>query len=193
MRQGTGLVLSRGVVMPILAKHVAAPIGPVELIKVDAIGLEPPQRSLHRLGNGFGTYRRTITCMGHPFARMLAGQHHLVSPPALGKPIADHLFGAANGFLGDRVYRVHLGSVDEVDPPLQGPVNLGMTFPCGILAAPCHRPKAERAHLDPRTPKLVFLHLLLFPLSLAFGAEPSGFPTRVTPYSRRWCGQFRIE
>ena len=61
MRHRLGTVLRRGVILPVLAEHVAAAIGPVELVEIDVIGVEPLQRSFKRAADRIGRNPRAVT------------------------------------------------------------------------------------------------------------------------------------
>ena len=131
------------IIGPHLAEMVRSPVRPVQLIQIDHIGLQPPQRPLHSAAQRGGGDRgaiphRALACAGH-----LCGQNHPVARPAFGNPSADDLFGAADIFGKNRVRRIHLGSVPEGQPVFQRQIDLVMRPRLGCLGAPGHRAQAE--------------------------------------------------
>ena len=123
-------------------------VGPVRLVEVDIVGLQPLQRSLdrrtqHRRRNGRATPHLAPAAAGH-----LGSQHHPVAAP-FGDPSADDLLGPPHGFGGNRVHGIHLGRVQKIHPRPQRPVDLGMPFGLGVLAAPRHGAKAKGGHHQP--------------------------------------------
>ena len=121
-------VLAGRIVTPILPEHVTAAIGPVKLVEVDMIGLQPPERGFDRLGDRPGGNRRPIARALVPGAGMLGGQNHIAAPTGACEPGADDLFGATSGFRPNGIDRIHFGGVDKVDAMVERQVDLGVAL-----------------------------------------------------------------
>ena len=135
-------VLARGIKRPVLAEHVRTAHRPVHLIKVDVVGLE----ALERVVDCFSDHLTVVALAVADPTRIVAGdfrRDHHVSAATRGRdPIADDLFGLAHGFLADRVYGIHLGGVDKVDPRRQRHINLAVRVVLRGLVAVSHRAQA---------------------------------------------------
>ena len=87
----------------------------MQLIKIDMVGLEPLQRPLNGFGNGLAGNRRAVAGMFHAFTGVFGCEYPFVATTCLLEPIAKDLFGQSDCFLGNRVHRIHLGGIDEID------------------------------------------------------------------------------
>ena len=156
---GGALALGGGV------EHRVAEVGqvslrPVDLVEVDAIGLQAPKAGLAGLRD-VGPVQ-----VGAPAAYPVApagagdlgGDHEPVAVVA-GKPAAEILLGPALGF-GPRRHRIHLRGVDEVDPAIDRQVELGVRVGLAVLLAPGHGPEAHGGNLELRSGKCPVFHRL---------------------------------
>jgi len=147
--------------MPVaeLAEEVGGPVGPVQLVEVDVVGLQAPEAVVQRLEQVLAReVQATCADMRGPGgtarrAGGLGGQHDVVAPAGLLQPAADVLFGAALG-LGARRHGVHLSRIDQVDASVQGKVKLGMGLGFGVLFAPGHGAQGYGADLEVGAAKL---------------------------------------
>ena len=181
-----GLILMRRVVGPVLAEHVAAAVRPVQLIEVDVVGLEPPQRVLHSLAYPLGRDRCAVA---HGSARPgdLGREHDVVAPTGFRDPVADDGLGAS-GRLGDhRVDRVRLGGVEEVDASVETCVDLRMADLFGRLRSKGHRSQAQLRDFEVGRSKRDVAHpvMLGHPTRLNYQARTGGTANeRPTPLGR---------
>jgi hypothetical protein len=110
-QRGFGLVLGGVEIDDAEGRHVA--LGPVDLVQVDHIGLQPAQAGVAR---GHDVGRRHATAGAHPGhaarrARDLGGQHHLLARARVfRKPVADDGLGGATG-LGLRAGTAYISAV----------------------------------------------------------------------------------
>ena len=88
------------------------------------------------------------------------------APPGFRVPTADDLFGPPDGFLGDRVDRVHFCRVEEIDTGHTGLLHLGMTLGFGVPVPPGHGAQTNARHLRPRCPKSDTIHRIPHPCRL---------------------------
>ena len=145
------------------AKARGGAVGPVELVEVDIIGLQPSQAvfdSAHQIvavkpGVSFAypgeAARRS--------ADRLARQYDFLPAAPAREPVADDLFGRSVALL-DRRDRVHLRRIPEIDAALQRVVHLSMTFGLRVLPAPGHRAKANGADLHVCAAQSPVLHVI---------------------------------
>jgi hypothetical protein len=94
-------------------RHVA--FRPVNLVQVDHIRAQPPERCVARRNDVGPRHARPLADPGHAARRAghLGGQHGFLPCTGRGcKPVADDGLGGAAGF-GARRHRIHLGRVDE--------------------------------------------------------------------------------
>jgi hypothetical protein len=88
--------------------HIGLRVGPVVLVQVDVVGLQPPQRVLD-LGDDPPARRAPpVRGLAHGIGE-LRREHHVV--PAALQRLADDFFGLTGG--------VHVGRVDQVDAGLE--------------------------------------------------------------------------
>ena len=115
-------------------------VGPVGLVEVDVVGVEPAQAVLdlpHDPAAGRPAVVRVLAHRRHE----LGGQHDLVAPAL--ERLADDLLRLAAG--------VHVGGVDEVDAAVErGVDDLDAVVVVAVApGAEHHRPEAVAADLDP--------------------------------------------
>ena len=124
--------------------------GAVDLVQVDPVGAEPPQRVLHRADDPAAGAALPVGIVAHR-AVELGGEDHVV-PPAAGERLADDLLGLA--------LPVDVGGVDEVDPGVQrGVDDPDRLVVIGVAPrAEHHRAEAELAHRDTGASKFALLH-----------------------------------
>jgi hypothetical protein len=106
-----------------LAEEVGAALGPVQLVQVDAVGLQALEACIQRGDDVLAVVLElAVADVADAVAGAgdLAGQHPVVAV-AVGEPVADDAFGGGVGFRARR-HRVHLGGVDEVDAGGLGPL-----------------------------------------------------------------------
>ena len=110
-RRGAGLA-RRVVVDRAEAGHVA--LGPVDLVEVDDVGLQPAQAEPRSLATMSPVKVGPDPAHAARQAGRLGSQHHaLAHARAAGEPAADDGLGGARSRRAG--HRVHLGRVDEVD------------------------------------------------------------------------------
>ena len=115
-------------------------VGPVGLVEVDVVGVEPAQAVLHLAHDPAAGRPAVVRVLAHR-RHELGGQHHLVAPAL--QRLADDLLRLAAG--------VHVGGVDEVDAAVEGGVD-DLDAVVVVAVAPGaehHRPEAVAADLDP--------------------------------------------
>jgi hypothetical protein len=111
----------------------------MDLIEVDPVGLESPQRVLNLSDDPPAGIAAPIGVIAHRHVH-LAGEHNVVALAA-GQRLADDHLGLAGG--------VDVGGVDEVDPGVERAVDDADALVVVRIAplAEHHRPEAERSHL----------------------------------------------
>jgi hypothetical protein len=92
---------------------VGAGVGVVDLVEVDVVDAEAPQRSLDR-GDNPAAGVAALVGVGAHGAVELGGEHDVVAPAA--QRLAHDPFGFA-------IAAVDVGGIDEVDARVEGPVN----------------------------------------------------------------------
>ena len=110
-----------------LAEIIGWSFGPMQLIKIDDVGLQPAKAVFHR-GEDIAAVKMISASadIGQPVvpgAGHLGCQHDLVPAAAPSQPAADDALRTAHG-LGTWWNRVHLGGVDEVDARVEGHIEL---------------------------------------------------------------------
>ena len=140
--------------------HVAR--GPVDLVKVNHVGLQAFERGVARLddvrrGQAIGAaIADPVHATG--WAGQLGGQYQfLPGSGVLGEPVADDGLGRAIG-LGAGGHGVHLGRVDEVDAALQRAVQNRVGRGLVHLLAEGHGAQANRGDVQVAAAKLYFFH-----------------------------------
>ncbi len=141
--RGLRALLRRVVVHRPERRHVA--LGPVDLVEVDHVGAQAPERAFAR-GQDVGPGQAlAFADPGHAArgAGDLGGQHDALAQTRVGgQPVADDGFGGAERFLARR-HRVHLGRVDEVDAALDRAREDGVGVTFGDLLAEGHGAEAD--------------------------------------------------
>ena len=145
-------------VVPHLAEVVGIPVGPVELVKVDNVGLE----AFEGAGNGFldvGGVDAGLAAAdpGGAFAGDFGGEEHFVPGLAGGEPPADDALGGSIGF-GGGGHGVEFGGVEEVHALFQGVVHLAEGFGFVGEGSEGHGAQAYGAHFDIGVSKLACFH-----------------------------------
>ena len=112
--------------------------GPVQLVEVDAVGLEPAQRVLTGFDDVIARDAPVIRPLAH-LAVDLGGQNDFVAPAVLFEGAADELLAFA--------VVVDIGSIDEVDAPVQGAVDNLYRFFAAAWIGEVHGPQAQRGDL----------------------------------------------
>ena len=133
-RQCVELLMNRclrrllGRVVVQLAKHWHMAFGPMDLVEIDHVGLQPAQAGLAGAHDVVRCQTLAFADPGHAarWAGHLARQHHALAyaRPA-GEPAPQNGLGGAIGFCTRR-HGVHLGRVEKVHPTLQGAVEDGV-------------------------------------------------------------------
>jgi hypothetical protein len=139
-----------------LAEEVGAAFGPVQLVQVDAVGLQALEACIQRGDDVLAVVLElAVADVADAVAGAgdLAGQQPVVAVAAACEPVADDAFGGGVGFRARR-HRVHLGGVDEVDAGGLGPLDLGEGLILGVLLAPGHGAQAEGADVEVGTAEL---------------------------------------
>src|SRR5699024_10405256 len=143
------------------AEEVGAPVGPVQLVEIDVVGLQPAQAGLERVADllwGQAPFRAAGAKPVHGAAPgRLAEQHHFVAPAVGGQPPAEIFLAAPLGF-GPRRHRVHLCGINEVNALIQRVIDLCMRVGFAILLAPGHAAQAQGADLDIAVAELAVFH-----------------------------------
>ena len=118
---------------------VGVGLGAVDLVQVDPVGSQPPERVLHLRDDPAPRVAALVGVVAHR-AVDLGGQHDVVAPAA-GQRLADDLLGLAA--------RVHVGGVDEVDAGVERAMDdADALVVVGVApGAEHHRAEAERADL----------------------------------------------
>ena len=164
MRHRLCAVLLRRIIFPVLPEHIAAPVGPVELIEINVIRLEPAQGAFNGFANGSRGNPGPFAHIRHARTRVFGGQDHILAPPCVFKPQPNDPLCPANCLGAHGVHGIHLSGIDKIDPGIQRPVNLRVGFLSCVLRAPGHGPKTKLRHIQDAT-KFVSLHD--WPLSFA--------------------------
>lgn len=175
MRFRLGAVLGGGVVGPGVPEMVGGAVGDVELVEVDHVGLQPLWRAYDGLRHRRARGRRPAADGALAGAGELGGQHDGIAAAGFCDPVAEELLRAPRGFGADRIDRIHLSAVEEIDAGVQRPVDLLMGVGFGGLAAPDHYAEAEFG--DCQTGAAEWDHLHQGP-RFAVGREPSAVSGR---------------
>jgi hypothetical protein len=132
----------------------------VDLIEVDAIGLQPAQGVLAALHDPVPRRAALVRPVTHREAE-LGGEDHLVTRLALLEPVAEHALGQA-------VLTVDVGGVDEVDTSVESPIDhpvCGRLVHAGLVherllvgLAERHRAQTQRRDADARRSQVPILH-----------------------------------
>jgi hypothetical protein len=133
--------------------EVGAGVVAVDLVQVDPVGVQPPQRVLDLADDPAPRVALLVGVLAHG-AMDLGGEDDVVAPAA-GQRLADDLLGLALG--------VDVGGVDEVDPGVQGPVDdPDALVVVGVApVAEHHRAEAELADRDTGASERAMLRGLL--------------------------------
>ncbi len=160
-----------------LAERGRGAVGPVELIQVQVVRLQPLQAGVQRRGQVLAVQEGLAVAdvagtlgVAHG-AGDLAGQHDVVAAARLGQPRADVGFGQALRF-GLGRHRVHFGHVDQVDAALQRVVQLLMRVSFGVLLAPGHGAQPDQADVQVGTAEFAVFQVLLRAGSSSWEATP---------------------
>jgi hypothetical protein len=167
-----GRLVAVGLLIPEDAEGLDGPVRPVELIEVHVVGLQPPQAVVDGLLDVDPVQPRlAVADVGEARARAvhLGGDDDPVALAARGQPVADDLLGAPVG-LGARRHRVHLGRVEEVDPVIEGIVELLEGLGLAVRLAPGHGAQADGAHHDIAAPQSPVVHALPFSRSWSWSS-----------------------
>src|SRR5690606_4905593 len=132
----------------------------VDLIEVDAIGLQAPQARLDRADDPVARGAAAVGPAAHGEAE-LGGEDDLVAAAAIAEPPADHP-------LREAVLAVDVGGVEEVDALAEGAVHdlkRGLLVAADLVheralvgLAEGHRPEAERRDLEAGAAELAVFH-----------------------------------
>ena len=137
-------------------EHRHGTVRPVELVEIHVVGLQPAQRGVDRLVDVPGVEPRQAAVRPQPGPagrpRDLGGEHHPVPSAAGLQPGPDDPLRRAVG-LGPGRDRIGFGRVEEVDPVVEGVVDLGVALALAVLLAPGHGAEADRGDGDPRAPQ----------------------------------------
>ena len=144
---------------------VGARVGAVDLVEVDPVGAQPPQRVLDRADDPAARVALPVGVLAHRVVE-LRGEDDVVAPAA-GERLADDLLGLA--------LPVDVGGVDEVDPGVQRRVDdPDRLVVVGVAPrAEHHRAEAELADRHAGATQLAMLH-------------------RLPPFRRAGCSRRRI-
>jgi hypothetical protein len=156
--RGGGGLLGGVVVQRAKSRHVT--LGPVDLVEVDHIGLQPAQAAFARGNDVRGGHALVLAHPGHAAGRPrhLGGQHQLFAGAwILLEPVADDGFGRAAG-LGLGRHRVHLRGVDEIHAALQRAAEDGMRIGFVDLFTEGHGAKADGGDVQVAGAELDCLH-----------------------------------
>ena len=141
------VLLSR-IEIPVLAKVIGTAVGPVQLVKIDVVGLQAAQAALEAEPNLVRADRNAVLDMVVTGARNLGCENDIVTAPRGGQPGADDFLGTAGGCGIHRARGIELGGVDEIDAVIERKVDLCMTLGFGVLRTPGHRAQADFADLE---------------------------------------------
>ena len=151
--------------MPVLAEMVGTPVRPVQLVKIDVIGLKPLQAAVDGLHDGTTRIRCTIADPLDPVTGNLGRKDDLVPLARSGEPGSDDFLGPALCFRTQGSGGIKLGRVEEIHPAFDGVVHLPVTFGFRVLLAPGHGAEADlgnghagaakRVHFHPVSPSVV--------------------------------------
>lgn len=126
--------------------RVRVHVRPVDLIEVDDVGSKPSQRVIESLSQ---IRRRGVVGDGGSDAA-LRGENHLISQPGSARnDSAEQLLGLAEGSAAP-VESVHVCSVDEIHPALQGDFD-DTGGHRNLMADETPLPKAQRTHVSERS------------------------------------------
>lgn len=145
------------------AEKIGLALGPVQLVKVEVIGVQPFEAGVA----GFDDLRaRKIVVAAADIAVEIvvaggagdfAGEHDIITPPARLNPRADVLLGGGVGFLIRR-HGIHFGGVDKIHALREGVIELLVRLGLGVLFAPSHGAEADSAHFYAGAAQFVILH-----------------------------------
>ncbi|MNZ80255.1 hypothetical protein D3C78_988850 [compost metagenome] len=144
-----------------LAEEVGAALRPVQLVKVDPVGLQALQAGVQGGDDMLAVVLElAVADVADAVARPgdLAGEYPVGAVAALAEPVADDLLGARIGFRA-RWHWVHLRGIDEVDPGGLGAFDLGEGVCLAVLFTPGHGSQAERADVDVGAAERTVLHV----------------------------------
>ena len=132
-----------GIPGPVLAEMVGTAIGPVKLVEIDVIGLEPHQAGFKRLAQNRTGDAGAAANVLVAFPRHLGSDHQSVAVgPAL-QPGSENLLRQASRFGAARRGGVHLRRVEKVDALPDCIVQLLVGFGLAVLRTPGHGAKAQ--------------------------------------------------
>ena len=154
-----GTVLSAGVKRPVFAKHIRATVGPVKLVEINHIRLEPRKAALNRGRNRLRSDRRAVAHIHIALARVFRRQHNFAAPPRRLEPIAQNALCVALRLAAQRVHRIHLCAVPELNPMIERHIHLRMTVGLARLRSKRHRAKAHLADRNPGTAQFALFHI----------------------------------
>ncbi len=138
-------IVVRQVLVAQTPEKVRAAFRPMQLIKVDPVGLQSAQAVIQGGANVLTVESRTAVAN---VADAVAGagdlgcEYPVGSIAAAVEVVANVLLGGGVGFRARR-NGIHLRSIDEVDASGFGHVDLSEGVSLGVLLAPCHGAEAE--------------------------------------------------
>jgi len=150
---GNGVRVVIGIGIFADAEEVAGAIGPMQLVQVQVVGVQPAQAPFQSGDDVLAVVVRQAiadVCLATGVAGRagdLAGQDEPVAVATGFDPVAEVALGGGPGFSAGR-RGVHLGGVDEIDPGGDGGVQLLVGVLFGVLVAPGHGAEAEQADLE---------------------------------------------
>lgn len=126
-------------------------IRPMQLVKVDVVGLQPLERALDRmidiLGVENGSGARGAQPIGVAAPGDLGGDDRLIAVLARGEPASDDAFGRALRLSPWR-NRINFRRIDEIDAAIERIVQLRMAFRLAVLLSPHHRAETDRGNRE---------------------------------------------
>ena len=141
----------------------------VHLVQVDVVGLQPLERTFHRLAD----VQRGELLLVRPVAHApvhLCGHHHFLAPAAaLGKPASHNLLGGAFADLP----AVDIGGIEEINAEFERLIHNGEGVFLFRLGPEVHRPQAQPGNLQASPAKLCVFHIYLQKITL-FEREQMG-------------------
>jgi hypothetical protein len=126
----------------------------VQLIQVDVVGAEPPQRRLDRVQDVLARHALVPRLRPHR-ADAFRRQHELV--PLAAQPAADDLLRAA-GRVVAATERIDVGGIEEVDATRRCRVQDGVALGLVALQAEGHRAQAQLRNLQAGLAEIGILH-----------------------------------
>ena len=142
------------------AKRRRVALGPVNLVKINHIGLQAFQAGIARSLDVLRRHARAFPNPGHAARRAshLGGKHQLLPHARIvGQPVADDLLGRAKGF-GARRHGIHFSRINKIDTALHRAVQDGVGSGFIDLFAKSHGAQANRCYVQVTGAELNFIH-----------------------------------